>query len=79
MQISIEISSAFHAMISASGKIPDRDVWEIPEGGCINDVLAILGLTQVSALLLLNGEVTTEKAELKAKDVVKIYPMISGG
>jgi len=66
-------------MIQATGKNLAQDLWEIPEGACIGDVLEILGLTQVSALLLLNEDVTTEKAELNAEDVVKIFPMISGG
>lgn len=79
MLIEIEISSALHNMIPLSGKNLTKDQWDVPEDSRVDGILDKLNLTQVPALLILRGDVVGEDAILKEGDVLKIFPMISGG
>ena len=66
-------------MIPLSGKNLTKDQWDVPEDSRVDGLLDKLNLTQVPALLILRGDVVGEDAILKEGDVLKIFPMISGG
>ena len=79
MEIEVEISSALHSMVSLEGKNLTRDRYDAPEGACIEDILDMLGLTEVPTLLVLKGFVVPEDSVLEEGDTLKIFPVISGG
>lgn len=65
MLIKIEISSALQPLITASGKNPDGDQWEVPAGTDTDHILDLLDLTRVPTMLVLNQTVATENTFLK--------------
>jgi sulfur carrier protein ThiS len=79
MLIEIEISSPLHDLIPISEKNLTRDQWEVSAGTHPGDILNWLGLTGVPTMLILNKEVVTEESTLKEGDVLKIFPLVSGG
>jgi sulfur carrier protein ThiS len=79
MLIEIEISSALHDLIPVSGKNLVGDHWEVTAGTHPIDILNWLGLTGVPTILILNREVVTEKTILKEGDILRIFPLVSGG
>ena len=78
MLIEIEISSALHITIPISGKNL-VDQWDVHEGARVDEMLDMLNLTQIPALLILNGHVVNEDSILKEGDTLKIFPLVSGG
>jgi sulfur carrier protein ThiS len=79
MLIEIEISSALHDLIPVSEKNLIRDQWEVPADAHTGDILKLLSLADVPTMLVLNKEVVTEEAVLKEGDILKIFPLVSGG
>jgi sulfur carrier protein ThiS len=79
MLIEIEISSALHDLIPVSGKNLTRDQWEMPAGTHPGDILKWLSLADVPTMLILNKEVVTEESILKEGDMLRIFPLVSGG
>ncbi len=79
MLITIEISSVLHAMIPVSDRNLSGDQWDVPAGSHTGDILDLLSLTQVPNMLVLNNVVVTEKTFLKEGDMLRIFPLVSGG
>ncbi len=79
MLIEVEISSALHSMVPLEGKNLTRDQYDAPEGARVEDVLDMLGLTEIPTLLVLKGFVVPEDSVLEEGDALKIFPVISGG
>jgi hypothetical protein len=79
MLIEIEISSALHDLIPISEKNLTRDQWEVPEGTLVGDVLNLLSLNQVPTMVILNQGLATEEPVLKEGDILRIFPLATGG
>lgn len=79
MQIKVHISSALHSMVSLEGKNLLNDTYQMPDDATTEDVLALLDLTDVPTLLVVEGYVVNENTTLKESDTLKIFPVISGG
>ena len=79
MLIEIEISSTLHGLIPVSEKNLTRDQWEVPAGTHPGDILNWLSLAEVPTMLILNKEVVTEGAILMEGDILRIFPLVSGG
>ena len=79
MMIEIKIASALHGKIPHSDKNPGGDNWDVPEETGVADILEMLNLTDLPAILILNGRQTTKTTPLKDGDVLKIFSAVSGG
>ncbi len=79
MLIKIERSSALQSLVAAPGKNLSGDQWEVSEGSPAGVVLDLLGLSQVSTMLIINKNAATENTFLKEGDILKIFPLVSGG
>ena len=79
MMIEIKIASALHGKIPHSDKNPGGDKWDLPEETEVAHVLEMLNLTELPAILILNGHQTTKTTLLKEGDVLKIISAVSGG
>ena len=79
MLVNVEISPAVQGTIADSVTVPEENRWELPHGSCVNDVLAVLGISQLPILLVVNGKVVAEGRVLREGDTLNLFPMISGG
>jgi molybdopterin converting factor small subunit len=79
MRIRIEISSVLHPLIPVSENNLSDDQWEVPERAHTGTILTLLGLDQVPTMLIVNKTPVTGKTFLAEGDVVRIFPMVSGG
>ncbi len=79
MMIELQVASVLRQKVPPSDKNLGGDKWEVPEETGVADVLEMLNLTDLPAILILNGHQVNKGMTLKEGDVLKIFSAVSGG
>ena len=79
MMIELQVASVLRQKVPPSDKNLGGDKWEVPEETSVAGVLEMLNLTNIPAILVLNGRQGNKDTILKENDVLKIFAAVSGG